>query len=162
MQSTDASNLATQMKLQQIAAEKNKIATSIVEKKMKEEYFPVELLTKFWIDNMREAIKDCHPMSQKATLKDFVKALAKMHKAEPRLTMTEFQIVANSLDAVSMNQLGLDVEDYERLCNETFGLVETWSKKINVINDEAKIEAEREYQKKNNGASGLKPIIGEA
>lgn len=161
-------NFETQMKLQQIAGAKQQIAHGIIQKKMAEEKFPSHLLDPLWIEQMRVAIRHCSPMSQKATLKEFKSTMQHLNDENVQLTLTEFQIIANCLDVVSPQQLGLNDHEYYALVEATFKLVDAWATKIKKVNEDAMIQAEQEYKMKQATAGAVevkgafKPVKAEA
>lgn len=153
------------MKLQQIAIAKQQIAAELIKEKMQQQNFPKDKLPEGWLSIMKKALMKCPPISQKANLKEFALALRSIHNENSQISLSSFQIIANCLDAVAPDDLGLTQPQYDDLVNETIGLVETWTKLITKINEECIVQAEMEYKAKHESQSGggiLKPIKAQA
>lgn len=148
------SNFEQTMKLQQIAAAKKGIVNEIIQKKMQDEKFPNDKIDCVWISMMRISMRRCTPLTQRTNLKDFKDAVNAINADRPQLTLTQFQVIANSLDAVSIEQLEISEEAYSDLVDKTFSLIDIWEKKIKKINDDATLEAEAEYTAKSNVLNG--------
>jgi hypothetical protein len=139
------------MVLQQIANYKKQLTAGIIEKRMREELFPTKTMTRDWKAAVRCAIMNSSPITYQAKLTDFAEAVVIAGRInnqdwDGKITIGQFQVLANALDAVSPNTLGVGHVAYKKIIEETVSLVEIWNKLINDINQTAFAEAETEYK----------------
>jgi hypothetical protein len=149
------SDKQTQMQMMQLAQQKNQLMMPLIEQRMNEELFPMENVSDEWIEIMADAVRKIQPYSVKAKLQDFASLIMKLESKIPKLSLNDFQIMANSLDVISIEQLELGVYGYKPLVDETFKLIAIWQKKIKIINDEVTIEVETKLQMERAAQNGL-------
>jgi hypothetical protein len=149
------SDKQTQMQMMQLAQQKNQLMMPLIEQRMNEELFPMENVSDNWLMIMKDAIIKIQPYSVKAKLQDFAALAVKMESDKPQLSLNEFQILANTLDVISIEQLGLGPYGYRAQVEETFTLIAIWQKKIKIINDEVTIEVETKLQMERAAQNGL-------
>ncbi len=137
-----------------IAQQKKNLMAEIATRLMNEELFPTEGLTELFRSSVSKAVMISSPISYQTRLVDFaqgVKIAAKIDSWEwdRKLTISQFQVLANSLDAVSPNSLGLNADEYCLLVDESVSHVTKWGELIKDINDRSAILAEEEWKKQN-------------
>jgi hypothetical protein len=147
--------MQSQIQMRQIQQQKNQLMMPLIQQRMNEELFPMGEISENWLETMAEAIKKIQPYSVKANLKEFATLFVKLQDKNPKLSLNEFQIVANTLDVLSIEQVALGPFGYEALINETTALVAIWQKKIKIINEEVTIEVETKLQMERAAAKGL-------
>ena len=101
------------LNLQKIAQAKALRKQELIEQAMKEMSFPACLISNEWITVMNKAMINCCPMTQRCLVEDFADALHALATCGTSLNLQQFQIVANSLDAVCPQTLGLDPWEYK-------------------------------------------------
>lgn len=140
------------MMLQKIAGIKKQMATKIIERHTNEDLFPVKKLSEKFKVAAHKSIMLSSPLSYQARIQDFAKAVKAVFNLQRdpkyKITLKEFSIMANSLDAVSPSQLGLSEMEYVELIEETCSLVDIWEKLITDINNSSFQEAEAEYNQR--------------
>lgn len=154
--------MQSQIQLRQIQQQKNQMMMPLIQQRMNEELFPMEEIDADWISCMRAAIKKIQPYSVKASLKEFADLVLKMDEDVTVLSLNDFQIVANTLDVLSVDQIvesfciGKNpAETYKYIIDHGLELVAIWQKKIKVINEEVTIEVETKLQMERAAAKGL-------
>lgn len=154
-----------QMNLQRIAQEKQQQAIPLVEEKKEKELYPKKL-SKRWRELTRKAMRSSSPYSHRSNLQDFVKALKAAKDDDSKISLLNFQILTNSLEAVSPDTLSLTDEEYIDFMAEVEKNIEIWSKEMSRIQSEVDIKIHKDYEMKqaalSNGNGGLKPVRGEA
>jgi hypothetical protein len=167
MDNQQQTNFQQQMQLQKIAAEKKQLAASIIEKRMAEELMPTVGISIRWKRAVKKAIMNSSPLSYQAKLTDFadavrIVAVIDLDIWDGKLSLSQFQTIANSLDAASPASLDASPDDYYGIVQESIALVSVWSEKISLINQEGMVEAETQYNMKHAAKNGLKPVTGQA
>lgn len=149
-----------QIELMKIAGEKRALTAKIIDEKMATTAFPLELLPTGWMDLVKLALMKSSPISQRADLREFVAVVETVNTPGAELSLKSFQILANSLDTVSPDDLGLEAEAYCNLVRATFTLVDKWGTLIKKINEDAILEAETQYKLKSAAAGDKAPFGG--
>lgn len=140
------------MAIQRVAQAKKAIAVKIIKDKMSTVLMPTNDLSEEWKRAAYTAVLNSSPLSFQAKLTDFAAAVKKAKDMEScgwdgKLSLSEFQTLANGLEAVSPNVLLLDGDSYQGLVEETKSMVAVWEELINEINNTAMAEAEVEYNR---------------
>lgn len=144
------------MNMQRIAQEKQDMTVDLVTKNMKETHFPKEKLPKRWIELTGKSMRGTMPFTIKAGLLDFAEAyLVTSAKKEIDISLTEFQVMANSFDTATPLALGLDPSEYHHFIKELMESIAVWKKMYSEIEKNAVLEAERVYKMKET-ALGIK------
>jgi|GEM_PF-5339874 len=148
-----------QQKIAQIVQEKNQMLGDLFEKKLNSETFPVERISTQFRQFGFRALMKSRPYGHKIGLAEFAKVVG----CDPNgpLTLFQFGVMANSLEAVSPEELCIGATDYVSLINEVVANIEVYQKRIVKLREEVQIEVEKSYQMKMAAAgvnNGLKPV----
>jgi hypothetical protein len=148
-------NQQQQIDLQKIAQQKNNRAAEIFTEKLNTELFPGERLSRMWRIYTQQAIMKSAPMMHRLSLKEFISALTDTIDAP--LTLFQFGVLSNSIEAVSMDQLTIEsVQEYKEFINEAISHIEWYNDYVKKIRDEVNIEVEAEFQMRAASEKGLR------
>jgi len=155
-------NQSQQLELQKIVQAKNARAGEMFEQILNSELFPVERLSDQWRSAVATAVYNATPLSQKVGLGDFAKVLS-VDVYEDGITLFQFGVLNNCLEAVSFNDLHLcSKKDYAQLMEETVINIKWYGERIAAIRKQIEIDVEQEFLMKATAGNGLRMVKGEA
>jgi len=150
--------------LGRIAQEKQHYAANLFSKRLNSEFFPKEKLSDLWREKTALALQLSPPMASRIPLADFADVLAGCENKN--ITLFQFGVMSNAIEAVSANQLGMCPASYFDLVKEVVENIKHYQARINAICNECDIQAEKEISMKKAATlgekGGLKPVVGEA
>jgi hypothetical protein len=152
--------------LQKILQAKNVMAGDLFEQVLNSELFPIDKLSCTWKGAARMALFKSAPMTHRLSLKEFAAVVV----ADPstQLTLFQFGVLSNALEAVSPESIGFVNEEYYDFIQEALQHIEWYQERVKKIREEIELKVEQEFQMKNaventNGEfKGMKPVRGEA
>jgi hypothetical protein len=152
--------------LQKILQAKNVMAGDLFAEALNTELFPIDKLSNYWKSAARMALLKSAPMTHRLSLKEFASVVV----ADPyeKLTLFQFGVLSNALEAVSPESIGFVNEEYYDFIQEALQHIEWYQERVKKIREEIELKVEQEFQMKNavenaNGEfKGMKMVKGEA
>lgn len=152
-----------------LAQQKQEEAANMYENALDNELFPVEKLSDLWKEFTPIARRKSPPFSHKVRMKEFTKAIpiyeSMCTQTIEKLSLFQFGVLSNSLEAVSQDQLGLPDELYNELLTEACTHIEWYRKRTEEIRIEIEKKIDSKFQMKEAalmGKSNLKPVKAQA
>lgn len=164
-------NHQAQFELAKIVQAKNQRKTVLFAEILNSEIFPSERLSSSWKYLAAQAILNSAPLSHKLPLHEFrtaVSAVDNLGKVNDEITLFQFGVFSNSIEAVSPAKLELKGPAYCKLIDETVENIKYYGERIAEIRKEVETKVEEEFSMKaaelvvNNSNGILKSIKGEA
>lgn len=143
------------MALQKIAQEKNNLANKMQVEKLNSTKFKTKV-SLFWLNCMLKCLGVVAPLSIKESLADFRESILALDAYYTNgLTLYQFKLIQNALEAVSMHQLGLNEREYCQLIDESLKYIADFSTEINELRDTIILQVEAEFRQKTEALAKL-------
>lgn len=149
--------------------QKNEEKARLYELALNTELFPMERFSDLWKEFTVQARRRSAPMSHRVSVKEFARAVNLKHDCGGLLELTLFQfgILSNSLEAVSQDDLSIDDENYEKLLVEATSHIEWYGKKATEIRNTIEKKVDADYEMKaatilGKGTNNFKPVKAQA
>jgi hypothetical protein len=144
-----------QMELAKIAQQKSNRAAELFSEILNTELFPDEKLSTNWRYLVAKAIIRTSPLSHRISLKDFL-LVAEVNPEAESLTLFQFGVFSNAIEAVSINDLSLTREAYKIFMTEALEHITWYNERVKKIREEVNLQVEAEFAKKSAEEKGLK------
>lgn len=153
-----------QRQMMKIVQEREQAKVKLFSEKMNSEPFPADKLSQNWRNAAHTAILNTQPLSQRISLGEFAKVMdcdiLGRGSEDSTITLFQFGVLSNSLEAVSPTQLGLNQKQYVELVEEAVGHIKYYAERLAKIKKEAEDTVELEQAGKN--GKPFSTIKGEA
>lgn len=148
MQNQQPSAAGKQRDLAALFQQKQERTAQLFEEKLKTLRFEHGQLSYRWKQFAAVAIRKVSPMSQRVSLEDFAHVAEFIPCQKPEPTLFQFGVLSNSLEAVSIEDLGTNAEEYVDLIKEATGYVRMYNERIKEIRTKVEKQAEEEFKSK--------------
>lgn len=160
-----------QINMQALQAEKQNLEATYFEQRLNAELFPAGKISDWWKKMVTKSIQKTSPLMMRISINEFVdvvQALPKLEKSND-ISLFEFGVLSNSLECVSMDDLGLSPVKYVEFMGEVTELIGYYKKRVTVIREDVAKRAQDDIGRKaqslaSNGDKKaiLKPVTGQA
>lgn len=137
-----------QLDLARIVQAKNQRKTVLFAEVLNTEIFPAERLTEIWRNKAVQALLNSAPLSHKLPLEDFrtvVSVVDGCGKVNEQITLFQFGVLSNSIEAVTPMDLNLSGPEYCGLIDQTVENIKFYGERIAEIRKEVEDRVEEEF-----------------
>jgi hypothetical protein len=149
----------TQMELAKIMRDKHNICAAKFEEALNTERFPKTRYSLQWLIIAYRALMKSTPLSHRVSLEQFNHVVEKANPNETiDITLLEFGILANSVEAVSPHALELSTPEYVSFVNETVGNMKFYNQRVAQLQDDIRLQVDEEFKVKDIANGNLKAV----